>query len=719
MIIRTLITLALYLIYFSLCDAQAPANDICADAIELQFSTDCFFSPIFDNTGATGVDPDVDFDPVCISEYGNDDVWFYLEVPSSGKVFVDFYDLYFIIKAEVYSGDCQNLEIVLDDFGNCTYRDEYGGRLINLNRPPGEKLYIRIFSDGFGEGEYQFCAVEHQGSNNNDCTNPVELTVSNEIDFQYYSTLGLFQDSLWFSFEIPSHFPYANVNLYIPVFNGPYNSPISVHENSCNNLELIRKTGTVIIENNGRGNQKYLISIPTDYYGFDGVFAISAYYKENDFCEGAKDIPVNSACTKIDISTFGSTKSENPTPNVNCGYYPNGYDAWINSIVPASGNITFEISLDSFPPEVTFENSVEFYKGNCSDLEILFCDGRWFTENNNVHKIDFTNLIPGSIIYGRLLMGATPEGFKICAYEADSYEEICRVDAVIFHKIGACNPDTDLFQQEFEVYYTAPQPGNYFLNILGSTFQLTSNPDTFVMNLTPNGRGFSHQLTSISGDCSTGNIYNYRHFNVFTLPEECPMSMTNDNCEFAIEIDNDCSLNNEYFPNNPTISSQIPQLSLKEDIWFKYVNNETQNFKLFYNKLSGGFAFKPKLEAFKGNCDLLEAIPNPLSSIGDHEDPLQLFNISIGETIFIRVTFNSTIDGSFSFCAENICYDEEFVTGPLNIDTLYQANRLVSSNGIIGNNSNVVFQSNQCIELKNGFEVPLNHSFEALLDNCN
>jgi len=257
---RTLFTGIALIFYFNLSIAQVPINDICANAIQLEFSDDCRFNTLYDNTNATTYDPDVGFDPVCDPNPGYNDVWFYLEMPSSGTAQIDFLDRYYVADAEVYSGSCSNLQVVFSENGYCTHR--LGLNTIWLNRSPGEILYIRVFTEDIADqGEYKICAVEYEDMTSS-CTNPIELNISNECDAVFYaSTNARSLNNHWYSIEIPSHIPYVNIDSYSATLGGPFIFDIKVYENSCDNLELVAKGNPIRIDNNGRPNQRYLIHV--------------------------------------------------------------------------------------------------------------------------------------------------------------------------------------------------------------------------------------------------------------------------------------------------------------------------------------------------------------------------------------------------------------------------------------------------------------------------
>ncbi len=135
-------------------DTTPPANDDCANAINLTVTASC--SPtVVNNIGATDSGAG---DPGC-AYYQGGDIWFTVVIPSSGNVTIETTDTGGAVHdtgMAVYSGDCNNLTQIQcdDDGGSGTYS------LVQLTgRTAGETVYVRVWEYGNNSfGEFGICA---------------------------------------------------------------------------------------------------------------------------------------------------------------------------------------------------------------------------------------------------------------------------------------------------------------------------------------------------------------------------------------------------------------------------------------------------------------------------------------------------------------------------------------------------------------------------------
>lgn len=137
-----------------------PANDNCANAIELTVGNNiCAFSNTYSNIGATEETPAPPA-PGC-GNYLGGDVWFKFTVPASGHVIIDtkggslnpLDDL----GMAIYSGTCGSLTLIEcddDDSDNGTYMP----KIDRSGLTPGSTIYIRVWEYGNNaNGTFQIC----------------------------------------------------------------------------------------------------------------------------------------------------------------------------------------------------------------------------------------------------------------------------------------------------------------------------------------------------------------------------------------------------------------------------------------------------------------------------------------------------------------------------------------------------------------------------------
>jgi hypothetical protein len=140
------------------CSTVRPSNDLCSGAIALTVKNACV-PDVFDNFLATSSGAVPGFS--CGSPGAGNDVWFSLEVPSSGSVSIETTTLSGGLSdmlLQVYSGACGTLSQV-----QCDDNSGVGNQaLVNLTgRTPGEILFVRIVDSGSNdEGTFGLCAYD-------------------------------------------------------------------------------------------------------------------------------------------------------------------------------------------------------------------------------------------------------------------------------------------------------------------------------------------------------------------------------------------------------------------------------------------------------------------------------------------------------------------------------------------------------------------------------
>lgn len=171
---------------FCVQEAAAPANDNCADAIEIAtqpVGTVCNSGTAVTTVGATNSLPTL----TCSSGFNDDDVW-YSFIAITSAIRINFsnarsatstsgngnvgYALY-EASCPVEAGNAINCK---ESIGNGSGSELVGGLV------PGNRYFIRLFS--FGTNNYitfDFCLVDVNLPLNDECRNAVELTVSNSF----------------------------------------------------------------------------------------------------------------------------------------------------------------------------------------------------------------------------------------------------------------------------------------------------------------------------------------------------------------------------------------------------------------------------------------------------------------------------------------------------------------------------------------------------------
>ena len=139
------------------CELPAKKNSACGEAISLSVGTYCSIDT-FSNVGAGPTEESLGYSS-CITGSNNlKDVWFTIEVPSSGgvNVFTPYLRNGMHMVLEAYEGYCGNLSLIA-----CDKLSAGNGSFIALtNRHPEEIIYLRVAEISNDEGDFGICIYE-------------------------------------------------------------------------------------------------------------------------------------------------------------------------------------------------------------------------------------------------------------------------------------------------------------------------------------------------------------------------------------------------------------------------------------------------------------------------------------------------------------------------------------------------------------------------------
>lgn len=139
--------------------------------------------------------------------------------------------------------------------------------------------------------------------------------------------------------------------------------------------------------------------------------------------------PANDDCVNAQVLTPGGVFGVNDIVGTNlgalasngetapdCAQYVGG-DVWYSAVVPASGNLTFELNTDS--GGIT-DGAGAVYSGSCGALVLIDCDDSSSSDPNDQPLISVTGRTPGEVLYFRVWeYGNNVFGtFLVSAYDA-------------------------------------------------------------------------------------------------------------------------------------------------------------------------------------------------------------------------------------------------------------------------------------------------------------
>jgi len=229
---------------FAIClwDPPIPANDLCADAINLPVGQNCTlqqFSGFYATPDSSGTAPS----PGC-GFYQGGDIWFTFDMPASGELRIDRNNIDGNAQYAVYDGVCGNMEVV-----DCAQLD--GGTTLVLPNLAGETLYLRVFGYNTEEGsEFEICLWDPPVPVNDLCANAIPLPVGDSCVFSAFSSryattdtvgtapspgCGFYQGGdVWFTVEMP-----ATGMLHLERDNIDGNAQFALYDGTCGNFNSV------------------------------------------------------------------------------------------------------------------------------------------------------------------------------------------------------------------------------------------------------------------------------------------------------------------------------------------------------------------------------------------------------------------------------------------------------------------------------------------------
>ncbi len=712
------------------CFTEELPNDDCNSATTLEVNDNCA-EFIGTNLGAT-FDTDIGANCPHIGDFPLR-VWYNVVVPSSGRLAINVYESGAMDPVfHVFEGNCGNLSL-LESCGGNAFRGQYYESLI-----PNDTLLISVTgSRGLLQGQFGICIIEPEPFTNDICDNAINLDNS-LCDGSIYTThlateSGLPEDGLscdfpgndiedvWFTVTVP---PSGNFEFEtLEVERGDARIDFEVYSGSCSDLSSIvcevNSTQTnppghfsVIINNQSPGDILFIRVGSINEVSF-GLCLTEILPIPNDVCAGAIFLSDQNACQVF--SNEMATASLNPTPGVTCDNTSPAIDTWFKTVMPAEGLLG--ISTNQVGGGLT-NTIIEAYSGNCNSLMYLDCDS--FSGPGNHALVALTDVPVGDTIYLRVLdFGSNDFGeFQLC--QSFLGRSSCFIDSIGISD-QVCNPTTNTFSQEVEVFYQTDGSADRLRARVprisfNETYELTGSPMNIILDsLYAIGINleFEFELFNNDGpnDCAS---FSNRVDTILAHPNCFGGVVANDDCANAIDllINSFCEV--EIYNNRGAHTSDFtfdpfscePTSENIPDVWFKFTQPYSDLIQLdiqFINTF-------PNIDFYSGTCE-------DLVLIGCGIDEVDLVS---GESYYIRVFDRGFFidQGEFGLCLTSYCPDEESVTQDLNGTFRFQNHTSISADNTIESGSEVIFDAGSFIEMTEGFEIETGAEFDALIDGC-
>jgi hypothetical protein len=403
---------------FRICvwEPTIPVNNNCADAIFIPTDTVCnkvAYTNAYSTPEPTSVAPN----PSC-GFFRGSDVWFKFVAPASGNMRFEVTGLGSNPQYAVYSGSCGSFTQL--------YCGQLNPEYTYVNPSVGgDTLYLRVYSyndeDG---GGFQVCIWEPELPVNNDCADAIFIptdTVCNKATYtNAYATpeptsvapnpsCGFFRGSdVWFKFVAP-----ASGNMRFEVTGLGSNPQYAVYSGSCGSFTQLycgqlNPEYTYINPSVGGDTLYMRIYSYNDEDG--GNFQVCIWEPEipiNNNCADAIFLPTDTICNKVAYTNrYATGQPTSVAPNPSCGFYQGG-DVWFKFVVPASGELRFEVSGLGSNPQYAV------YSGSCGSFTQVLCAQ---LDQGRTH-IDTS--LAGDTLYLRVYSYNSEEGgdFEVCIFD--------------------------------------------------------------------------------------------------------------------------------------------------------------------------------------------------------------------------------------------------------------------------------------------------------------
>ncbi len=500
-----------------------PANDECAAAVVATVNPDLNCGTVTSGTTLSATESQ----PGCTGT-ANDDVWFSFVATNMIHTF-DITNVSAVsgtstdMVHEVFSGTCGALVSV-----DCT--DPNSSQIDTL--VVGDTYYVRVYSY-FASSSQTFdlcigtppappandeCADAEVAPVNPDlnCATVVSGTTLSGTESMPGCT-GTANDDVWFSFVATDTIHYFEVLNIVPVIGTSTDMGHEVFSGSCGALTSIgcSDPNTSDVSPLTVGDTYYVRVHSwgsTSSQTFDLCIGSNPPPPANDSCAIAEVLPVqtDSCATWTVGDNGGATDSSVPDPS--CGAYGGG-DLWYEVVVPASGNVTFDVQNVSWTSV-----AAALYSGPCATLVEEDC-----TEFSTGWPFVFTGLTPGTYYLRAWDYSNNETGtFEICGFTT-----ACSITELAAGAFVACDSVANTFSQEVIVTYS-DEPGTGTLDVNGQSFPITGSPQTVTLTgLTPGG------TVDVSAEFSANTSCALDSLDLIMAPISCLPPIANDDCSMS------------------------------------------------------------------------------------------------------------------------------------------------------------------------------------------
>ncbi|MEZ5016137.1 MAG: HYR domain-containing protein [Flavipsychrobacter sp.] len=525
-------------------------------------------------------------------------------------------------------------------------------------------------------------SVNAQAPSNDDCSGAILLNVDTVCHYDTFNNYnatasvgvpspgcGFYQGGdVWFKATVPSS---GNIRVEVRGITS-INAQFAIYTDSCAALTWYscnQLNPDRTISDPALAGKDIYIRVYKYNSATGGIFRICVWEPPvpiNNNCADAIMLNVDTSCNKVSYTSKYSTgQPTSVAPNPSCGFYQGG-DVWFKFIMPASGNIRFELTGDA--PQYAI------YKGSCGSFSQVLC------AQLNYEKTYIDTSLAGDTLYLRVYRYNSEEGgdFDVCVWEPTIPVNNNCTDPIMLNVDTVCN--SGLYSNAYatgESTTIAPNPTCGFYQGGDVWFKFVA-PASGIFRVEAKGFGMNPQYAVFSGSCGafsqimcaqldagktvinpsvggdtlTLRVWNYNteeggNFEICVWEPEIPV---NDDCADAIMLDIDTvcnmvSFTNAYASAEPTSIAANPSCGFYKggDIWFKFVMPASGNLRV--EKQNAGA--NAQYAVYSGNCGSFSQLFCAQLDAGK----TYIDSTVVGDTLYLRVwNYNVDEGGGFQIC---------------------------------------------------------------------
>ncbi|MCW4467719.1 T9SS type A sorting domain-containing protein [Flavobacterium sp. MFBS3-15] len=665
---------------FNICvkNYPTPANDLCANAIQLTPGLTCT------NTSGTfsGSLKDGGI-PACATN-ASQDVWYkftatdkLMEIDVNGASNVN-------IAFELYQGGCNGTLVSCQNFYSTDSTEYYFGSNFII----GQEYYIRVINplSSLDTRNFQVCVIKYPPPANDLCANAIQLTPG----LTCTDTSGTFKGALkdggvpacatnasqdvWYKFTATDVMMEidvdgaSNVNIAFELYQGGCNGTLVACTDSFanDNLEFYFASNFII-------GQEYYIRVinplsTLDTRNFE-LCVVKFPPPANDLCANAIQLTPGLSCTNT-TGTFRGSLKDGGIPSCAASA---SQDVWYKF---TATDVMMEIDIAG---ATNVNVGFELYQGGCNGT-LIACKNSF--ANDNLEYYFANDFIIGQEYYIRVInpiSNLEKRNFELCVVKYPPPANDLCTNATQLTPGTGCNYITGTFkgsvldglvptcatgaQQDVWYKFTATDVTNSItLDIttsLNHGFEIIQGGCNGTVIACVNSGGAGAFESYYSNDFVPGQEYYIRVFNATNMHPLSNFKIcltkyptpANDLCANATEVfpGTTCTYVGGTFIGSTLDgpAAMCPSGTTTQDIWYKFVATE-QTYSIYLNPVS---FFNPGFQIFEGSCSAA-----PIACVNNFGSNVSEYyinnNFIIGQTYYVRFfnALNGYSSDNISFC---------------------------------------------------------------------